>query len=721
MRMSAGSGGMLPFDLRRALLGSTLVAAGFMTVASPAFAQSQQTETTLSTITVIDETEDDNDTYVATQATAATKDGTPLIETPRSVDVITRKEMDDRLITTVKDAVSYSSGVTIDAYGYDPRFDQISIRGYPVHIYGDYRDGLRQMTGVYGLFQTEPYGLERIEILKGPASVLYGQSTPGGIVNSISKAPKKQDINEVFLQYTDTERGTVGFDFNRALTADKTWMGRVVGFGQLGETTNDIQDDRFMLAPSLRWQPTENTDLKIYALGQHDEGDTSVTLLNRNGKVLPYRTSDPEYDHQLVDQFQLGYALSHKLDTAPVTLKQNARLGYFNYDARYLTGSVTGGGWISSTEYARGRQAVSEALWSAQVDNQLHADVKTGLFDHKLLAGLDYMWSTTDYRFGSSAAESAYTFDITNPVTGLSGSTPAYTTRDDVDYNQAGIYFQDRISFGKLRISGGLRYDYATRERTKRMSGTSTRSEDEALTYNIGLLYAFDMGLSPYVSWSTSFLPSTYQDSTGGILKPTEGEQYEAGIKFQPPGSRTSLTASVYRLTNKNIAAYAGYNSTVGYYYESLGEVSSNGVELEARTSFDWGLDVIASYTLNDAEITKGSYIGNRPAMTPVHSGSLWLNYTFKEGFAEGLSIGAGARYVGETFGLSNNLIENDPYTIVDASLRYDLGGLNDALKGAELALNVTDLTDERPILYNNYYYYQTQGRTISARLKYTW
>lgn len=660
--------------------------------------------------------------YVATRSSSGTKTSTPLVETAKSISVVSGQEIEDRAVASIEDAVAYTAGVTTNNYGYDPRFDQVYVRGYPVHIYGDYRDGLRQMTGVYATFRTEPYSLEQLEIVKGPTAALYGQTTPGGLLNSVTKRPHQDAKNNVYGRFTDTESYEGGFDYNLGLSENGEWASRFVSMARYGETSNDIQDDRQMFAPTIRWQPNANTDLTVYTLFQHDETDASATLLNLDGNILDYRTSDADYDYQKQDQFQVGYDLTHDLNNVPVTLAQKARFGYFDLEARYLTGGVTGGGWnAADTEYSRTAQAVQETLWSAQVDNQVITIFDTGTAKHEVLTGLDLMYSKSDYRFGSSGILSDYTFYLNDPYRSISGSTPAYTTLDDVTYNQSGIYVQDQIELGNWRLNGGVRFDYAERKRISRLTNTGSSDYNTATTFNASALYAFDNGVSPYVSWGTSFLPSTSQDAEGKMLTPTEGEQYEAGVKYEPVGLDGFVTVSAYRLTEDNVARYAGYSASLGSYYDSIGKLETRGLEVEGTANITENLSLVANFAYNNAKIVKGSYRGNTPLVTPEKTASTWADYTFHEGPLNGWGLGLGVRYTDSSYANYTNTSKNKSYSLFDAAIRYDFGAVSNKLEGLSLAINGTNLADNDAGICNNGYCYQVEGQTIAATLKYDW
>lgn len=683
--------------------------------------------TVLDTIEVAGVRGDGTRGYVATRSSAGTKTDTPLIETPRSISVVTRQELDNRGVQSVPEAVRYTSGVTTGAFGYDPRFDQIYIRGFATTTLGDYRDGLRQISGGYATFRTEPYSLDRIDIVKGPVSVLYGQGTPGGLIDRQSKLPTEEAHHEIEAQAGSYGRLQGAFDIGGPVDPDRKFLYRIVALGRAGETNYDIEDRRLLLAPSFTWRPTDGSSLTVYSLAQQDETDSNVAMINRNSRTSSLRASDPNYDYQKQKQFQIGYNLSHRINDV-WTLRQNLRFGVVDLDSRYLTGGVTGGGFAnaSSSVYRRGTAAVVERLRTFQVDNQAQADFATGSLQHTLLLGLDYAHMNSRFGTGTSAANPAFALDVLNPYYGLSGATPAITSRTNTDFDQVGLYAQDQIRLGNWRLSLGGRQDWTDRTQTNLLTGgVNSKRNDDAFSYNAGLLYLFDNGIAPYVSYSTSFQPTSSLDRDGRVLEPSEGEQLEAGVKYQPADGRLSLTLSAYQLIEKNAAKYAGFNGATGqYYYESIGRIRTQGIEVEGRGKITDSLEAIASYTFVDAEITRSNTaaeIGKVPAVTPRHAASLWLSYTVQSGALAGLGGGIGVRYIGETWGNNTNTMRNDAYTLLDASLRYDLGGLDDRLTGFSVAVNATNLTDKRAEICNAGTCYLGQGRTVLGTLKYKW
>jgi iron complex outermembrane receptor protein len=657
--------------------------------------------------------------YVAGQSASASKTNTRLIETPRSVSVIDRKELDDRGVTSIAEAVRYTAGVTTGAFGYDPRFDQIYVRGFSTTTLGDFRDGLKQFPAGFTTFRTEPYQLSSVEVIKGPAAVLYGQSVPGGLIDRRSKLPTENQINEISVQGGTFGRFQTAFDIGGAANPDKSLLYRLVGVGRVGNTNFDIADERFLLAPSLTWRPTIDTSLTVYGIFQKDETDAGVGVLNRNGQILNMRASDPKYDYLRQEQAQVGYKLEHRF-TDIFTFRQHTRFGTLKADSRYLDGSFAA---PTSTIFDRGAVAVGDEQTSWQTDNNLEANFATGAITHKVLFGVNYDHNNWDFRLGFGPVMAGYALNILNPVYGIAGPTPAYTYASRSVQEQVGIYVQDQMSLGNWRLSVSARQDWADQKQSNAYTGavTSARS-DKAFSYSAGLLYLFDNGVAPYVSYATSFQPNTQMAIDGIVLPPSEGEQIEGGVKYQPRPD-VLLTASVYDLKEKNAAKLAGYVSGVAY-YTSVGEIRVRGFELEARARLTEELETVSAYTYADAEITGSTIateIGKMPAVTPRHTASTWLNYTVRNGAFEGFGAGFGVRYIDATWTTNDNVARNEGYKLFDVAMRYDLGKIKPQLAGYQASINANNVADDKVAVCNSGYCYLSQGRTVIGTLQYRW
>ncbi len=715
----AGKGRAMAYSFERTrtgrgLLSSTvlvgMVAATALNMSSALAQDSNSTE--LEKITVTgnganpQSIKEDNATVVPKRTISATKTDTPLVETPRSVSVVTRAEMDERAVTDMIQAARYASGVTTGAFGYDPRFDQIYIRGIETTTTGDFRDGLRQPIMNYGSFMTEVYTLDRIEVLKGPVSVMYGAASAAGIVNRISKLPLGEEHHEIELQYGTFGRKQAAFDFGGSINDEIDY--RLVGLARAGDGSYDIADDRYLLQPSATWKPDEDTTLTVYGLAQKSETGASAWSYLQDDNVFLY--TDPDFNSQKVEQYQLGYQLEHNFDNG-ITFRQNARAGDVDLKAHYLNRILvnTDGSWPTT--------AVTEDMRSYQIDNQLEAKFDTGDVSHTLLGGLDYTWVSSDFAMGGSSAPAN--------TPGASVPVPALDTFSGSSLNQTGVYAQDQMEFGNWRAVAGLRYDWAHQESTDKDAGTTDVKDDGVLSGQVGLLYLFDNGIAPYVNFGTSFVPSTNLSVNGEVLDPTKGRQIEVGVKYQPDDANYSVSAAVYQLVETGKPQYAGFVLPAFYYYENSGENTYKGFELEARRQFDNGISVIAAYTYAHAEITGNideTLIGNAPSTVPRHVASLWVNYAMPETSAiPGLSIGGGIRAMSSSFTSDANTAKNAGVGYLDAVVSYDFGVSSPELKGLSLSVSATNLADRREQVCTDGYCYTGQGRTVMGSLKFKW
>lgn len=705
------------FSAQSYLLSSTMLVGAMMAISMPATAFAQDTggdATQLAPIVIsgsdAQSISEDNDTIVPKRAISALKTDTPLVETPRSVAVVTRKEMEGRGATDLIQATRYSSGVGTGGFGYDPRFDQVYIRGIETTMAGDFRDGLRQPVMTYGAFATEVYTLDRVEVLKGPVSVMYGAASAAGIVNKISKLPQEEAHHEVELQYGTIGRKQAAFDFGGPVGESDDMFYRIVGLARQGETNYDIADDRYLLQPSFTWKPDDGTKLTIYGLAQNTETDASAWTFKNDGEI--YRVSDPDYDYQRVRQYQVGYQFEHEFDNG-MTFRQNARISDLHLKARYVDRSTM----FSDPTAAWGTAAVTDDVRAYQIDNQLQTKFDTGAVSHTFLTGFDYTLVNSEFADG---------YGTTLPGDIRNAPSPALTGLAGNDLWQAGVYAQDQAEIGNWRFVGGLRYDWMHQETSDKVAGTSEEKNDGALSGQVGLLYLFDNGIAPYVSYGTSFVPSTEKSATGEILNPTKGRQIEAGIKYQPDGGDVSLSAAVYQLveSNKPVLLFDAA-APLGYYYKNSGENTYRGFELEARKAFDNGFSLIAAYTYAHGEITgnaDSAIIGNTPTTTPRHVASLWINYEAPEDLAiGGLSLGGGVRATSKSFTDDTNTAKNAGTVYFDASISYDFGVKSPDLKGLSLSVSATNLDNLEEQVCNGGYCYFGQGRTVLGSLKYKW
>lgn len=692
---------------------------------------------------------------VARQSATGTKTDTPILETPQSINVVPRQQIEQQGVQSVGEAVRYTSGTLGQLYGAASVFDtEVKVRGF---VAPRFLDGLRlpyDTTIQFAQPRTEPYGLERIEILKGPASGIYGQASPGGILNMVSKRPTAERRGEVELQTGSFERIQGAFDFSGPFDSNREFLYRIVGLARGSDTFVDLNNEqRYFLAPSFTWQPNLDTSFTVLANVQRDRLNGQVhpylpaygTLFpNPNGRIPVNRyTGEPAFDRVAYDQAMIGYEFKHRFNEV-FEFRQNLRVAEVDIDMFSMRNAgtlcpLTGGhvacylpGVVPPVDPAqrttlRDANFVGGSTRNIAIDNQLQADFDTGWLRHKVLAGIDYQKTAidTDYR----GTFPGFPIDAYTPVYGLTplptkaGMIPFINTRTDKE--QLGFYLQDQIKFDRWNLVLTGRHDRATSELVNNLTNTTVNQDDSAFTGRVGLNYVFDFGLAPYISYSTSFEPAvglSLTSPTGEPFKPTTGEAIEAGVKYAPPGSRMLLTASVFDLKQKNVIV-----NTPTFIPFQVGGVRVKGVEVDFRASVTDNFDVIAggSHLIPTVEEhVNPAIVGKDMPMVNRDSAFLWGFYKMTDGPLAGLGLGGGVRYTGSVFGDELNLIDVPAYTLFDAVLTYDFGYLRPDWRGLHLRVNAINIADTYHVTncFTGLAFCSLgQPRTILATLSYRW
>lgn len=672
--------------------------------------------------------------YRATRTAAGTKTDTALAEIPRSVSVITRAQMTDRAVQNLDDALRYMPGVIASSYGSDSRADWLKVRGFEPT---QFLDGLPLPKGAYVMPKEETWDLERIALLRGPASSIYGQTPPGGLLDMVSRRPEDTASHEVQMQIGSYQRKQISFDSTGPIDDEGKFLYRVSGVVRDANTQVDhVDDKRYNIAPSLTWNIDPDTRLTF--LSQFTRDDTGITsqFLPLQGTKLATPAGTVKYHENLGDPnwefydktyYALGYAFEHRFNDV-WQFRQNLR--YTKSDLSFQ--AITAGGFYGSVAddgtVARGANVVNEDISQFAVDNNLQANFSTGAIDHTLLLGLDYQHINHNYKW---LYGSAPTSNIVNPIYGQDFSNVSYTAYNN--YNQktddVGIYAQDQLALDQWRLTLGGREDYSRVDSIFYNAGDATDTRrDHAFTGNAALSYVFDNGITPYVSYAESFQPEA-GGTAGAAYKPSTGKQYEAGIKYQPPGSDLLFTAAAYDLTRENIVVTSNNGISA-----PVGEVKVRGFELEATGSVNENLKLTAAYTYANSKMTKttNSLDKNRPLpLTPENQASAWADYTWHNGWLDGFGMGLGVRYVGATDNVAIGSLayvraksdgHTPDYTLYDAAVHYDLGVLSSTFKGASVAINANNVFDKEYIsTCDGFYCYYGDRRNVLASVNYKW
>lgn len=649
-----------------------------------------------------------NDPVVVT-ATALKVD-TPLVETPRPVSSVDREELEARSVQQLDETFRYRAGVLSGHFGSDNNTDWFKVRGFDQSTY---QDGLRIYREGFYQWLPEPFGLERVDVFKGPSSILYGEAPPGGLINAVSKRPTETPQGEVNVQFGNRDHRQVGIDTSGPVGESDNVRYRLVGLykerdGDLNATNNE----RYYFAPSLAVDVSDDTTVTFLASVQKDDG------VPVNSFKLPYGTvqetpfgrvdpqtnlSEPGYDKDNRTQWALGYELRHQLNDT-WRFEQDLRYSELDLELR----STYAFFMADEHQAARGHVYRDGTIDSLTVDNRMVGTWYTDRTENTLLLGADYQ------NLGVSGQEAdPFPFgdpiDIFNPTYG--NFTPVgaddLLTRE-IDKEQTGFYAQNQLRIDdRWVLLGGVRYDQADTENRNVTAGTTQRSDDDQVSWSGGAMYLGENGVNPYISYTESFDPLGRVDSDGDLYEPREGRQWEAGVKVAPFGWDGYVTAAVFDLQESNTLI----NSPSGFQVQE-GERTSQGFELEGVGYLTDDLKVTAAYTYTDSRLEDDQ----RAPLIPRHQASTWLDYAFIGGALNGVTLGGGVRYVGST--IDTSVADNTAvgsYTLVDAMVGYEFAD------GWQAQLNVNNLTDKEYVASCEYWCYYGESRSVIGSLRYRW
>lgn len=623
--------------------------------------------------------------YVANKSSVSTKTNTPLIEVPQSISVVTRNELDARGAQDMSEALRYVPGVVVDQWGFEGRgYEYLLLRGFQGLTTSLFRDGLSMAgQGLYfNSFITETYGLERIDVLRGSASVTFGRGDAGGIVNRVTKRPSPVPIREIEFQYGNFDRKRIAADLG-AVSKDGNLMFRLVTLGLDSDTQVKYPNTggdraglrRFYIAPSVTWRPTVDTTVTLMGEILNNRAEASPFYLNApDGSRTNVVQTDSKFVKYATNQSSFSYQLEHHFNEI-FTVRQNFR--YMQQDGDF--NDMFRADFSTELPTLMQRTAIStkERLTQTVLDSHVQAKINTGPLQHTILAGVDWNVTNASLRFFSGDAPG---IDVFNPRYGIPIPKPSLldsNAKQRID--QLGGYIQDQIRYGEnwiLTLSG--RYDRIHTRDTDRLTDSRTLNKDDAFTGRAGLTYLFSNGIAPYASYSQSFLPIPGFDSSDKAFKPTRGEQFEVGVKYQPLNGRSLYSVAFFDLTKTNVPTPDPNDPQ--FRSRQTGEVGSRGVEVEARAELLPGLNMIGTFTYHGVTVTKSTDIddGKMPIQVPNVMASGWLDYSFGNlgvpDWMKGFGIGGGVRYVGRIFNDLENTSTTASYTLFDAMLRYDYG-----------------------------------------------
>jgi len=649
---------------------------------------------------------------------------TPLTQVPQSISVVPAASIARRNLGKLDEALQYTAGVQAAPYAYDSDTNWIFLRGFDATQSGLFMDGSQLLSYGFGSFYIDPFLVERVEVLRGPSSMVYGSSNPGGVVNFVSRLPtdtpgrvaeigvSSQGRSWASLDWSDHLSETVALRFGARLQ-------RTDGHGMFGPGTTGVAfgalttlfDNGASLSLAANYTRMDETHVGGHWLPYAG----SVTAAGWGQFAQDFNTGEPGFDSYRRDQGMLtaiyrqdiagGWSLSNTLRYARADVHEQQVYAY-GYSGFSLT-PTDPEGTLSRLVFAHDSLATTLSN-----DFHLTGQFATGAIDHTLVVGLDLRRYELDQVQASAIGTP---LSSANPVYGAPQPTPVPYLDQVITQQQAGLYLQDQMRLGEgwlLTLNG--RYD--------RVSTTSTRDavtgvegvdrSDREFSWRAGL--SREIGaFTPYATLGTYFNPQIVANPAGNAIIPESGHQAEIGLRWSPDDS-TLLSVSVFDIRRQNVSLDQYDWATGSYYYYQIGEVRSRGIELEYRGRITDRLTLEASATLLDTEILNDldpAIIGNTPLSVAENQASLMLSW--QPASVEGLTLSGGLRYTGPSWVDNQNSARVPGRTLVDVGLRYDFA--------ADWTANlfVANLLDRQYIASCNtaYWCYQGEGRNVSLTL----
>lgn len=701
---------------------------------------------------------------IARNSASGTRTETPIVETPQTVNVVGGTQMQEQGVSTVGEALRYTPGVvTGTAGGQADRHDAYFVRGEggfsAAAQYASTLDGLRWRFSDRTSVQVDPWMLERVEVVKGPSSVLFGAGRPGGEVNLVSKRPSFERRNHVFAGIGNYDSGGAGFDFAGPINDQFAY--RLIGLGRVDGNGVDFQKgERLLIAPSLTWAPTDATSVTLSAIYQRDPKAADAGFVPAYGSVLSipgygkvpasFWQGDPDWNEYNRTETAVGLEVKHSFTE---NWKVTGKMRYGRLESTTRAMDYTGMGYYDpSWNWVADPFLMSRTVYLAEHDNKsfsgdfyTEGKFSTGAAENTVVFGIDHQRLSGGHKDGWDQSQYPI-IDIFHPVRGITPNAFDTFRFFEQPFQQTGLYAQDQIAIGNWRFLGGLRYDSVKATASSAMPArnlySTASASDSKMTGRIGAVYLFDNGFAPFVSYSTSFNPQPSFRSDGTLLKPYSGKMWEGGLRYQSQDGSLFWSVAAFSGTKDGVGAqtactFPGATQIDRCFTEDT-KAKSKGIELEARAQLASGLDLIAAATWQNVrwkEYMEQS-VDYHVVGVPDYTASLWLNYRIPEGqIGHGFSLGGGIRYVGSTYATMDNKWGATEYeyagqpskvpsfTLFDASIGYDFATLGKQYEGLEARLNVANLFDKHYVAACNGYGTCSYGkrREISLKLNYTW
>ena len=656
---------------------------------------------------------------------SATKSAVAESKTPQVINTIGQHDIALRHATSVNEILRYAPGVATESRGSTTYMSEYKIRGFNVD--NEFYNGLQLPYNVTGNTKAriDPLLIDSVDILKGPSSVLYGSGSPGGLVNIQGKKPQTTPRTEVSF-ITGTRNLKEGYLDSTGRIAESDWSYRLLGKATEGDDQpHTTRYEDYLVAPSVTWQPGGKTRLTLDALAQN-----TPSLTPSNPLPLSYLRSSyankrdyagDDWNGFKQRQWMVGYSFEHEFDSG-WGIAQKAR--YFDIDTHQQSVYSSGNAGNPVYELNRSAYTTDENLHSFNIDNQITRTLSLGEWQHHLLTGFDYQKLNSHYHYRySNYLTPPPNMDMRNPDFAQvnEGALGLYTAQKNrLSYNQKGYYLQDQMAWGGLNILASLRYDEYQSATTDYLNNDEKAwiSQDR-VTKRLGVLYAFDNGLSPFISYSEGFKPvSPANGLTAEQVKPTTSKQVEGGVKYLLADYATTFTASVFNIRQKNVLS-----ADPSWVYRQTREIESKGAELSVISRPTDNINLIANYAYTHAINTEDErYQGKRPTQIPENAFNLWGDYTFDQSLVRGLTIGAGARYTGPMeISPDNKAGKLGGTTQYDMSLSYDMSAVDSSLAGLMLKASAQNLTNKETLTcYDSTNCWIGRDRTVQVGASYT-